>query len=84
MINKKQEQAFIKAIKDLRDSVSNEQAQAVAILYPSWREDAIYDKGERLQYNDKLYIVNEEFLFTELGFETDNLTHIITYDYEKL
>ena len=33
---------------------------------------------------DKLYIVNEEFLFTELGFETDNLTHIITYDYEKL
>ena len=59
MINKKQAQAFIKAIKDLRDSVSNEQAQAVAILYPTWREDTTYDKGERLQYNDKLYIVNE-------------------------
>lgn len=59
MINKKQAQAFIKAIKDLRDSATNEQAQAVAILYPSWKENTIYDKGDRLQYNDKLYIVNE-------------------------
>ena len=60
MISKKEAQALIAAMIDLRDSATNEQAKNVAILYPKWEENKNYQKGERFVYENNLYIVKDE------------------------
>ena len=59
MINKKQAQALIQAIIDLREFATNEQAQSAVILYPSWEPNKTYCEGDRITYKDNLYIVNQ-------------------------
>lgn len=59
MMTKKEAQAFIKAMIDLRNSATNEQAKNVSILYPKWEKEKNYLIGDRVVFNGNLYIVNE-------------------------
>lgn len=52
--------AIVEALVVLRNSATDEQAIAVPALYPKWREDIAYKKGERVLYNDVLYNVLTE------------------------
>ena len=60
MINKKQAQALIEAIIDLRESATNEQAQSAAILYPIWEVNKQYCEGNRIIHKGNLYVVNQD------------------------
>ena len=67
MITKKEAQALIKAMINLRDSATNEQAKNVSILYPKWEADKNYLIGNRVVYNNNLYIINKTHVSTELN-----------------
>ena len=60
MINKKQAQALIEAIIDLRESATNEQAQSAAILYPIWETNKKYYEGNRIIHKGNLYVVSQD------------------------
>lgn len=47
--------AIIKALVDLRESATDEQAMKVQVLYPKWKEGVEYKVGDRVTYNDVLY-----------------------------
>lgn len=49
--------AIIKALVDLRESATDEQAMKVPALYPKWKEGVEYKAGDRVTYNDVLYKV---------------------------
>lgn len=52
--------ALITALVTLRESATDEQAMAVPILYPTWKEAAAYTTGERVSYNNILYKVLQD------------------------
>ena len=49
--------AIIAALVTLRDSATDDQALAVPVLYPAWREGQAYEAGKRVLYNETLYKV---------------------------
>ena len=49
--------AMIDALVTLRNSATDEQALRASALYPKWKIDTAYQKGERVLYNDILYKV---------------------------
>lgn len=57
MLTKTRALAFTQALVKLRDSISDEQAIEVAVLYPEWREGVAYEMNARVLYNDVLYRV---------------------------
>lgn len=48
---------IIDALVTLRNSATDEQALKASALYPKWKVDTAYKKGERVLYNDVLYKV---------------------------
>lgn len=57
MITKHRIKSIISAVVDLRNTITDEQAAVVSVLYPAWAEDAHYEAGERITYNEVLYKV---------------------------
>ena len=49
--------AIINALVTLRNSATDEQALKASALYPKWKTDTAYQKGERVLHNDILYKV---------------------------
>lgn len=49
--------AIIDALVTLRNSAADEQALKASALYPKWKINTAYQKGERVLYNDILYKV---------------------------
>lgn len=49
--------AIIKALVDLRESATDEQAMKAQVLYPKWKEGVGYKVGDRVTYNGVLYKV---------------------------
>ena len=49
--------AFINAIKNLRQTMSNEMALENIEIFPSWEEEKQLSISERIEYNGKLYKV---------------------------
>ena len=49
--------AIIKALVDLRESATDEQAIKVPVLYPKWKEGVEYKVGDRVTHEDILYKV---------------------------
>ena len=49
--------AFIKAVVNLRNIATDEQALEAVAVYPSWKEDVNYTVGERVLYDNVLYKV---------------------------
>ena len=49
--------AIVKALVDLRESATDEQAIKVPALYPKWKEGVEYKVGDRVAYKDILYKV---------------------------
>ena len=56
-MNRREAEAVIAALVTLRESATDEQALAVPVLYPSWREGETYGAGVRLQHEGVLYRV---------------------------
>lgn len=50
-------QAFINAFVKLRNLVTDELALEVPVLYPTWKENVVYEVGTRVLYNEVLYKV---------------------------
>lgn len=48
---------FIESLLSLRNAATDEQAVAAPAVYPTWKEDIVYDLDERVLYNDVLYRV---------------------------
>ena len=59
-ISKKRIKAIAHAIIDLRDTITDEQALKVAVLYPTWAVNITYKTGDRVIYNDIMYKVLAE------------------------
>lgn len=49
--------AIVKALVDLRESATDEQAIKVPALYPKWKEGTEYKVSDRVTYEDILYKV---------------------------
>lgn len=49
--------AIIKALVDLRESATDEQAVKVPALYPKWKANVAYKVGDRVLYENVLYKV---------------------------
>lgn len=56
-MTKAEAEAIIAALVLLRESVADEQALSVSVLYPAWRSGVDYAAGARVLYNDVLYKV---------------------------
>ena len=56
-MTKSEAKAFISALVILREAVTDEQALAVPVLYPTWRSGVNYAAGIRVLYNGTLYKV---------------------------
>lgn len=74
MMTKKEAKAFIEAMINLRNSATNEQAKNVSILYPKWEKNKNYEQGDRITYNNNLYIVNETHISNSLNLPTSDST----------
>lgn len=48
---------FIESLISLRDAATDEQAVEAPAVYPTWKEDVVYELDERVLYNDVLYRV---------------------------
>lgn len=48
---------FINAIKDLRETLTDEVALNYITLYPKWKTETTYEVNDRVAYNEKLYKV---------------------------
>lgn len=57
MMTKKRIKSIVNAVVSLRNTITDEQAATVTALYPAWAEDAHYEAGERITYNEVLYKV---------------------------
>lgn len=49
--------AFVRALVDLREGATDEQAVEASAAYPEWKEDCEYAVGNRVMYGDVLYKV---------------------------
>lgn len=79
MMTKKETQAFIKAMINLRESATDEQAKNVSILYPKWEENKEYEVGDRVVYNEDLYsIIVKHISLNPPSEETKNLYNLIS------
>ena len=47
--------AFVAAVKNLRESATDEQALEAVGIYPLWGEGKAYEATQRIQYGGKLY-----------------------------
>lgn len=56
-MKREEAKAIISALASLRESATDEQALAVPVLYPMWKEGAAYEAGERVQHEGTLYRV---------------------------
>ena len=56
-MNRREAREIIAAIVKLRESVSDELALSVPMLYPAWRDGVEYSVGYRVLYNEVLYKV---------------------------
>lgn len=56
-MNRREAREIIAAIVKLRESVSDEIALSVPMLYPAWRDGVEYSVGYRVLYNEVLYKV---------------------------
>ena len=56
-MNRREAREIIAAIVKLRESVNDELALSVPMLYPAWREGIEYSVGYRVLYNEVLYKV---------------------------
>lgn len=56
-MNRREAREIIAAIVKLRESVNDELALSVPMLYPAWREGVEYSVGYRILYNEVLYKV---------------------------
>lgn len=52
--------SFIAAVRNLRESATDEQAVDAVGIYPVWGEDKDYALGIRVQYGGKLYRCEQE------------------------
>ena len=53
-------EAIIAALVKLRESVTDEQALSVPVLYPAWRYGVSYTVGQRVLYKSVLYKVLQD------------------------
>ena len=56
-MNRREAREIIAAIVKLRESVNDELALSVPMLYPAWREGVEYSVGYRVLYSEVLYKV---------------------------
>lgn len=56
-MNRREAREIIAAIVKLRESVNDELALSVPMLYPAWRDGVEYGVGYRVLYNEVLYKV---------------------------
>lgn len=56
-MNRREAREIIAALVKLRESVNDELALSVPMLYPAWREGVEYSVGYRVLYNEVLYKV---------------------------
>lgn len=56
-MNRKEAREIISALVRLRESVNDELALSVPMLYPAWREGVEYSVGYRVLHNEVLYKV---------------------------
>lgn len=66
--------SFINAVKNVRDSVSDEVALENMALYAEWKTDVVVKVGDRVQYNGKLYKVLQDHTTQITWTPTDALT----------
>ncbi len=55
MKSRKEIQEIINAINLLKNTISDEQATQVSVLYPEWNENKEYEEGARVRKDGKLY-----------------------------
>ena len=67
-MNRREAEAVIAALVTLRESATDEQALAVPVLYPSWREGETYGAGVRVQHDGVLYRVLQAHI-SQTGWE---------------
>lgn len=60
MMTRNKARSIVNAIVGLRDTISDEQAVTVAVLYPEWKAECEYVTGTRVLYNDILYKVVQD------------------------
>lgn len=60
MKNRKEIQNIIDAINYLKNNISDEQAEQVAVLYPEYDENKEYKKGQRVRKEGKTHKINDE------------------------
>lgn len=56
-MTRKDAQAFIKSLVSLRTSATDPQAVDAPAVYPTWKEDVVYEVDERILYKGTLYKV---------------------------
>ena len=56
-MNRREAREILAAIVKLRESVNDELALSVPMLYPAWRDGVEYSVGYRVFYNEVLYKV---------------------------
>lgn len=56
-MTRKDAQDFIKSLVSLRTSATDPQAVDAPAVYPTWKEDAVYEVDERILYEGTLYKV---------------------------
>lgn len=61
-MTKKEANAIVEALKNLRSTLADEVALDHVVLYPKWAADKELLAGERVRYNDKLYKVTQAHL----------------------
>ena len=68
-MNRKEAREIIAALVRLRESVNDELALSVPMLYPAWREGVEYSVGYRVLYNEVLYkvLIADENVVPEWG-----------------
>ena len=57
MITMKEARELIKSVKEMRNTVTDEQALTMVNIFPKWKENETYKEGTRLTYNGVLYKV---------------------------
>lgn len=56
-MTRKEANAFINSLVNLRGSATDLQAFEAPAVYPTWKAEITYEVGERVLYNDTLYKV---------------------------
>lgn len=56
-ISRQRLHAWIRAVKQVRDGMTDEAAEATPAIFPAWAVDKNYQTGDRISYNGKAYRV---------------------------